>query len=91
MSGVLGTAEHAMAAASSLLKDKGDAFDELKSLLSQVNQKPGVSQPLLMSTLSNFILSKRQDMLGKSPIAEPPKETFDFAFDEGQIIWSSIG
>ena len=91
MSGVLGTAEHAMAAAGSLLKDKGDAFDELKSLLSQVNQKPGVSQPLLMSTLSNFILSKRQDMLGKSPIAEPPKETFDFAFDEGQIIWSSIG
>jgi hypothetical protein len=34
MSGVLGTAEHAMAAAGSLLKDKGDAFDELKSLLS---------------------------------------------------------
>jgi hypothetical protein len=69
MSGVLGTAEHAMAAAGSLLKDKGDAFDELKSLLSQVDQKPGVSQLLLMSTLSNFILSKRQDMLGKSPIA----------------------
>ena len=56
-----------------------------------MDQKPGVSQLLLMSTLSNFILSKRQDMLGKSPIAEPPKETFDFAFDEGQIIWSSIG
>jgi hypothetical protein len=79
MSGVLGTAEHAMAAAGSLLKDKGDAFDELKSLLSQVDQKPGVSQLLLMSTLSNFILSKRQDMLGKSPIAEPLKETLLFS------------
>jgi hypothetical protein len=56
-----------------------------------VDQKPGVSQLLLMSTLSNFILSKRQDMLGKSPIAEPLKETLVFSFDEGKIIWSSIG
>jgi hypothetical protein len=68
-----------MVAAGSLLKDKGDAFDELKSLLSQVDQKPGVLQLLLMSTLSNFILSKRQDMLGKSPIAEPLKETLLFS------------
>jgi hypothetical protein len=38
MSSVLGTAEHVMAAAGSLLKDKGDEFDELKSLLLQVDQ-----------------------------------------------------
>jgi hypothetical protein len=79
MSGVLGTAEHAMAASGSLLNDKADAFDELKSLLSQVDQKSGVSQLLLMSTLSSFILSKRQDMLGKSLIAEPLKETLLFS------------
>ena len=58
MSSVLGTAEHFMAAAGSLLKDKGDEFDELKSLL-QVDQSLGVSQLLLMGTLSNFTLSKR--------------------------------
>ena len=74
MSSVLGTAEHFMAAAGSLLKDKGDEFDELKSLL-QVDQSLGVSQLLLMGTLSNFTLSKRQEMLDKSPIPEPLKET----------------
>jgi hypothetical protein len=41
MSSVLGTAEHVMAAAGSLLKDKGDEFDELKSLLLQVDQSLG--------------------------------------------------
>jgi hypothetical protein len=46
-----------------------------KSLLLQVDQKLGVSQLLLMSTLSNFTLSKRQEMLDKSLIAEPLKET----------------
>jgi hypothetical protein len=79
MSGVLGTAEHCMAVAGSLLKDKGDEFDELKSLHLQVDQTPGVSQLLLMSTLSNFTLSKRQEMLDKSPIAEPLMETFLFS------------
>jgi hypothetical protein len=49
------------AAADSLLKDKGDEFDELKSLLLQVDQSLGVSQLLLMGTLSNFTLSKRLD------------------------------
>jgi hypothetical protein len=44
MSDVLGTAEHAMAAAGSFLKDKGDELDELKSLLLQVDQNLGVSQ-----------------------------------------------
>ena len=79
MSGVLGTAEHFMAAAVSLLKDNGDEFDELKSLLLQVNQSLGVSQLLLMDTLSNFALSKRQEMLDKSPISEPLKETLLFS------------
>jgi hypothetical protein len=32
-----------MAAAGSLLKDKGDEFDELKSVLLQVDQSLGVS------------------------------------------------
>jgi hypothetical protein len=66
MSSVLGTAEHFMAAAGSLLKDKGDEFDELKSLLLHVDQSLGVSQLRLMGTLSNFTLSKRQEMLDKS-------------------------
>ena len=65
MSSVLGTAEHVMAAAGSLLKDKRDEFDELRSLLLQVDQSLGVSQLLLMGTLFNFTLSKRQGMLDK--------------------------
>ena len=79
MSSVLGTAEHFMAAAGSLLKDKGDEFDELKSLLLQVDQSLGVSQLLLMGTLSNFTLSKRREMLDKSPFPEPRKETLLFS------------
>ena len=75
----LGTAEHFMAAAGSLLKDKGNEFDELKSLLLQVDQSLGVSQLLLMGTLSYFTLSKRQEMLDKSPISEPLKETLLFS------------
>jgi hypothetical protein len=38
-----------------------------------------VSQLLLMGTLSNFTLSKRQEMLDKSPIPEPLKETLLFS------------
>jgi hypothetical protein len=57
------------------MEDKGDEFDELKSLLLQVDQSLGVSQLLLMGTLSNFTLSKRQEMLDQSPIPEPLKET----------------
>ena len=68
-----------MAAAGCLLKDKRDAFDERKSLLLQVDQSLGVSQHLLMSTLSNFILSKRQEMLDKTLIPEPLKETLLFS------------
>ena len=90
MSSVLGTAEYFMAAAGSLHKDKGDEFDQLKSLLLQVDQSLGVSQLLLMGTLSNFTLSKRQEMLDKSPIPELLKETVVFPYSEGQIIWSSI-
>jgi hypothetical protein len=79
MSSVLCTAEHLMAAAGSLLKDKGDEFDELKSLLLQVDQSLGVSQLLLMGTLSNFTLSKRQEMLDQSPIPEPLKKILLFS------------
>ena len=91
MSSVLGTAEHFMAAAGSLLKDKRDEFDELRSLLLQVDQSLGVSQLLLMGTLFNFTLSKRQEMLDKSPIPESLKKTVVFPSSEGQIVWSSIG
>jgi hypothetical protein len=79
MSSVLGTAEHIMAAAGSLLKDKGDELNELKSLLLQVDQSLCVSQVLLMDTLSNVALSKRQEMLDKSPISESLKETLLFS------------
>ena len=62
MSSVLGTAEHFIAASGSLLKDKGHEFDELKSLLLQVDQSLDVSQLLLMGTLFNFTLSKTRDV-----------------------------
>jgi hypothetical protein len=78
-SSVLDTAEHFMAAAGSLLKDKRDEFGDIKSLLLHVDQSLGVSQLLLMGTLSNFTLSKRQEMLDKSPIPEPLKETLLFS------------
>ena len=51
----------------------------LKSLLLHVDQSLGVSQLLLMGTLSNFTLSKIQEMLDKSPIPEPLKETLLFS------------
>lgn len=79
MSGVLGTAEHFLAAAGSLLKDKGEDFDELKSFLLQVDHSLGVSQLLLMGTLANFSLSKRQEMLNKTSLSEPLKETLLFS------------
>ena len=92
MSSVLGTVEHFMAAADSLLNDKGDEFDELKSLLLQVDQSLGVSQLLLMGTLSNFTLSKRQEiMLDKSPIPEPLKETVVFLSNEDKLFGLPLG
>ena len=73
-SSVLGTTEHFMVATGSLQMTKGMS-EELESLLLQIDQSLGVSQLLLMGTLSNFTLSKRQEMLDKSPIPEPLKET----------------
>jgi hypothetical protein len=77
-SSVLGTTEHFMAATGSLQRTKGMS-EELESLLLQMDQSLGVSQLLLMGTLSNFTLSKRQEMLDKSPIPEPLKETLLFS------------
>ena len=92
MSGVLGTAEHFMAAAGSLRKDKGDEFDELTSVLLLVDQSLVVSQLLLMGTLSNFTLSKRQEiMLDKSPIPEPLKETVVFLSSEDELFGLPLG
>jgi hypothetical protein len=92
MSGVLGTAEHFMAAVGSLRKDKGDEFDELTSVLLLVDQSLVVSQLLLMGTLSNFTLSKRQEiMLDKSPIPEPLKETVVFLSSEDELFGLPLG
>lgn len=74
-SSILGTAEHFLAAAGALLKDKGDEFDELKSFLLQVDKSLGSAQLLLMGTLANFSMSKRQEMLDKTSLSEPLKES----------------
>jgi hypothetical protein len=58
MSNVLGTAEYIMAAAGSLLKDKEDELDELKSLLLQVDQSLDVSQLLLTIVLIPCTLAR---------------------------------
>ena len=78
-SSVLETAEHFLAAAGSLLKDKGEDFNELKSLLLQVDQSLGASHLLLLGTLANFSLAKRQEMLDKSNVSESLKETLLFS------------
>jgi hypothetical protein len=66
-----------MAAAGSLLKDKGDEFDELKSLLLQVDQSLGVSQLLLMGTLSNFTISLRYPEGSPKPFFIGPVSEWD--------------
>lgn len=75
LSNVLQTAEHFLAAAGSLLKDKGEEFDELKSFLLQVDKSLGISHHLILGTLANFTLSKRQEVLDKSNISEVLKES----------------
>jgi hypothetical protein len=60
--------------------------------LIQVDQSLGVSQLLLMGTLSNFTLSKRQEiMLDKSPIPEPLKETVVFLSNEDKLFGLPLG
>ena len=76
---VLESAEHFLAAAGSLLKDKGEDFNELKSLLLQVDQSLGASHLLLLGTLANFSLAKRQEILEKSNVSESLKETLLFS------------
>ena len=73
LSHVLGTAEHFLAAAGSLLK--GQESEDLKSFLLQVDQALGAAQLLTLGTLSNFSLSKREEILDKSPVSESLKET----------------
>ena len=62
-----------MAAAGSLLK--GQESEDLKSFLLQVDQALGAAQLLTLGTLSNFSLSKREEILDKSPVSESLKET----------------
>jgi hypothetical protein len=65
----LGTAEHFLSAAGSLLQERGDDFSELMSFLLQVDQAIDISQ-LLMGTLGNFTLSKKSEILEKSSVNE---------------------
>ena len=76
---VIQTAEHFLAAAGSLLKDKGDEFSELRSLLSEVDQSLGVSHLLTLGTLANFTLAKRQDTLDKSRLSDAVKDQLLFS------------
>jgi hypothetical protein len=71
----LGTAEHFLSAAGSLIQERGDDFSELKSFLLQVDQAIGISQLLLMGTLGNFTLSKRSEILEKSSVNESLKDS----------------
>ena len=71
----LGTTEHFLSAAGSLLQERGDDFSELKSFLLQVDQAIGISQLLLMGTLGNFTLSKRSEILEKSSVNESLKDS----------------
>jgi hypothetical protein len=66
----LGTAEHFLSAAGSLLQERGDDFSELMSFLLQVDQAIDISQLLLMGTLGNFTLSKKSEILEKSSVNE---------------------
>ncbi|CAG2215412.1 unnamed protein product [Mytilus edulis] len=67
---VLETAEHFLSAAGSLLKDKGEEFSDLRSMLLQVDKSLGMSQFLLLGTVANFTLAKRQEILDKSTVSE---------------------
>ncbi|CAG2207516.1 unnamed protein product [Mytilus edulis] len=67
---VLETAEHFLSAAGSLLKDKGEEFSDLRSMLLQVDKSLGMSQFLLLGTVANFTLAKRQEILEKSTVSE---------------------
>ena len=67
---VLETAAHFLSAAGSLLKDKGEEFSDLRSMLLQVDKSLGMSQFLLLGTLANFTLAKRQEILEKSTVSE---------------------
>ena len=77
---VLGSAEHFLSAAGTLLQNKeGEEFSELKSFLLQVDQALGVSQLLLMGTLSNFTLSKRSEILEKSSVPSSLQDSLLFS------------
>ena len=76
---VVQTGEHFLAAAGSLLKDKGDEFAELKSLLFEVDKSLGVSHYLTLGTLANFTLAKRQDTLDRSNLSDALKEQLLFS------------
>ncbi|VDI12217.1 Hypothetical predicted protein [Mytilus galloprovincialis] len=52
------------------LKDKGEEFSDLRSMLLQVDKSLGMSQFLLLGTVANFTLAKRQEILEKSTVSE---------------------
>ncbi|VDI70968.1 Hypothetical predicted protein [Mytilus galloprovincialis] len=60
---VLETAEHFLSTAGSLLKDKGEEFSDLRSMLLQVDKSLGMSQFLLLGTVANFTLARDRRFL----------------------------
>ena len=71
----LSTAEHFLSAAGTLLLDKGDEFKEVKSFLHQVDQALSASQLLLTSTLANFTLARRREILEKASVSESLRDS----------------
>lgn len=65
----LKTSSHYFLAAESLLKDRWEEFTDLKPLLPQVDRSLEMSQILLV-TLANYTLDKRQDIFASSTFSE---------------------
>ena len=75
---VIGTGEHYLSTVGTLLQDfhgEPSCLAEVKAMLLQLNKCLGASQLLLMGTLANFSLSKRAEILDKSPVSENLKDS----------------
>ncbi|VDI14508.1 Hypothetical predicted protein [Mytilus galloprovincialis] len=54
----------------SLLKDKGEEFSDFRFMLLRVDKSLGMSEFLLLGTVANFTLAKRQEILDKPTVSE---------------------
>jgi hypothetical protein len=87
----LQNAEHFLAAAGALLKEKGEEFDDLRSFLLQVDRCLCASQYLNLGTIANFSLARRQEILQKSNVSEFIKETLLFSpLHKDQLFGTSL-